>query len=219
MKYSIIFTTVIALALSSQVVFAGEITDPAYGVGDPLTAEIMNNIRTAVNDNNATKQNRVTGSCLAGSSISVINADGTVGCEVDDDTVAISGVRGVNLSSSITITTTTHTEIATVTITDSGAFDVALNAHATIEIKGASISRLQLEIRNTSCTGAIRGQAMWRPGGSASDSTLYANTISLTGFEAKVLGPEVYVLCARKYDSSFPDALIFYRGLSLSYSN
>ena len=50
MKYSIISTTVIALALSSQLVFAGEITD-TYTAGDTLTATTLDNIKTAVNDN------------------------------------------------------------------------------------------------------------------------------------------------------------------------
>ena len=50
MKYSIIFTTVITLALTSQVVTAGSIAD-TYATGDTLTATKMENIKTAVNDN------------------------------------------------------------------------------------------------------------------------------------------------------------------------
>ena len=98
MKYSIISTTVIALALSSQLVFAGEITD-TYTAGDTLTATTLDNIKTAVNDNDATKQNRVTGLCATGSSISVINADGTVSCELDTDTdTTYSAGNGINIS-------------------------------------------------------------------------------------------------------------------------
>ena len=50
MKYSIIFTTVITLALTSQLVTAGSIAD-TYAAGDTLTATKMENIKTAVNDN------------------------------------------------------------------------------------------------------------------------------------------------------------------------
>ena len=50
MKYSVIFTTIIVMGLSSQIVFAGEITD-TYAAGDTLTATKMENIKTAVNDN------------------------------------------------------------------------------------------------------------------------------------------------------------------------
>lgn len=50
MKYSIIFTTVIALALSGQLVTAGSIANPS-ATGDTLTATKMNEIRDAVNDN------------------------------------------------------------------------------------------------------------------------------------------------------------------------
>lgn len=97
MKYSIIFTTIITLALSSQVVTAGTIADPS-ATGEILTATKMNEIRDAVNDNNdrinintinigantsdiGTKQDRVTGTCAAGSAIDAIASDGSVTCE------------------------------------------------------------------------------------------------------------------------------------------
>jgi hypothetical protein len=51
MKYNVIFTTIIALAVSSQLIFAGEIAD-TYTAGDTLTAAKMDNIKAAVNDNN-----------------------------------------------------------------------------------------------------------------------------------------------------------------------
>ena len=50
MKYSIIFTTIITLVLTSQLVTAGSIAD-TYAAGDTLTATKMENIKTAVNHN------------------------------------------------------------------------------------------------------------------------------------------------------------------------
>ena len=151
MKYSVIFTTVITLALSNQLVFAGEITD-TYAAGDTLTATKMDNIKTAVNGNDgniitntngitandsdiannvigiganagnigsntgnistntgnisanttaiATKQTRVIGSCPIDQSIRLINADGTVICEVDSEGPGdiISVIAGPGLS-------------------------------------------------------------------------------------------------------------------------
>ena len=80
MKQKTIFTSIIALALSSQLVSAGSITD-TYVSGDTLTATILENIKAAVNDNDATKQVRITGTCLIGELISAVNADGTVSCD------------------------------------------------------------------------------------------------------------------------------------------
>ena len=111
MKYSIIFTTVITLALTSQLVTAGSIAD-TYGTGDPLTAAKMNEIRDAVNDNDATKQTRVLGNCAVGQSIRLINADGTVSCEVDTDTdtnTTYSAGTGLSLSgTTFSVPTKTH---------------------------------------------------------------------------------------------------------------
>ena len=50
MKYSVIFTTFITLALSSQPVSAGSIGD-TYETGGILTKANMDNIKAAVNDN------------------------------------------------------------------------------------------------------------------------------------------------------------------------
>jgi len=73
---------VLTLSVISTITSAADITD-TYSTGDALTATTLNNIKSAVNS----KQDRVTGACSPGESIGAINADGTVTCEVDDDTV------------------------------------------------------------------------------------------------------------------------------------
>ena len=104
MKYSIIFTTVIALALTSQFVSAEDITD-SYSTGDTLTAEKMNNIKSAVNS----KQNRVIEACDPGSSIREIKPDGAVTCEPGGGTgditevIAAGGLTGGGTSGSVEI--------------------------------------------------------------------------------------------------------------------
>jgi hypothetical protein len=55
MKCSLMFSIAIALAFNSQLVHAGSISD-SYNTGDTLTAVNMNNIKTAVNDNNNTSR-------------------------------------------------------------------------------------------------------------------------------------------------------------------
>ena len=52
MKQKIIFTTIIALALYSQLVSAGSIAD-TYTTGNTLTATMLDNIKTAVNNNDS----------------------------------------------------------------------------------------------------------------------------------------------------------------------
>lgn len=182
-----------------------------FNDGDTLTAEKLTEIKDAVNS----KQNAVAGSCSAGESIRAISVDGTVTCE----TIPISGVDGVNLANSVNITSTTAVSLATLTIAETGTFDVALNAHASVEIRGSTVLRLKLEIRQSTCTGTLLGEAMWRPGGSASNDSFLTQTQALTGFQADVSGPVTYAFCGRKFESGFPDTLVFYRGFNLSYSN
>ena len=119
MKNSIIFTTIITLALYSITANADTVTGlTSYASGTVLNAGDLNNdntqIKSAVDDNNskiganttaigvnatniATKQTRVSETCAVGQSIRVINADGTVTCEVDTNTTYSAG-SGLSLS-------------------------------------------------------------------------------------------------------------------------
>lgn len=89
MQKLIITASIAAIVSLSQLAYAAPIGD-TYNTGDTLTTTHMNNIKSAVNDNDTridTKQNEVTGTCAPGSAIRVINANGTVTCETDDGTV------------------------------------------------------------------------------------------------------------------------------------
>ncbi|MBT8128340.1 MAG: hypothetical protein KJP10_00005 [Gammaproteobacteria bacterium] len=70
MNQKVIISTVIGLAFTSQFVTAGSITD-TYTTGDTLTATTLDNIKTAVNDNDtqisALKSGFVSVSAVAGS--------------------------------------------------------------------------------------------------------------------------------------------------------
>ena len=81
-----------------------------------------------------TKQNRVTGTCAPGSSIRVINADGTVVCEVDDNSGGT--VTSVGTGSGLTggpITTSGTISIAPGGVTSAHIADGAVGA---VDVKG-----------------------------------------------------------------------------------
>lgn len=92
--YYLTFT--VAATLISLSAYAGEVTGlTSFTAGTPARAAEVNSnfsaVKAAVDNNNsrltgveAGKQNRVAGNCAAGSSIRVINVNGTVVCEVDD---------------------------------------------------------------------------------------------------------------------------------------
>lgn len=77
LKYQLLVLTVVALG-----VWGAAVDLPfVFKAGDVISAEQMNQTLSALNNG---KQERVEGTCAAGSSIRSIGADGTVACEVDD---------------------------------------------------------------------------------------------------------------------------------------
>ena len=81
MKNLLRIGAIITAIIATSVIQAEDITDD-YNTGDTLTANTLENIKSAVNS----KQDRINGVCPPGQSIGTINADGSVICETDDDT-------------------------------------------------------------------------------------------------------------------------------------
>ena len=111
------------LLLAGAAAWSGDVTVPnTFTAGTPaVAAEVNANfaaVKSAVDDNNAritsnetNKQNRVTGTCGTGSSIRTINTDGSVVCEVDDNSggtitgvTAGAGLSGGGTSGAVTLT-------------------------------------------------------------------------------------------------------------------
>jgi len=115
---------------------AGDVTDVLSGVGI-----IVNNPggpQPSISVDYAQAQQRVSGGCAVDSSIRLINEDGTVVCESDDDTVGITGITaGTNIEA------TSVEGNVTISVTDSPTFadTVAMNDNLNVSgsIVGASL--------------------------------------------------------------------------------
>ena len=82
---------------SWQVTAAGDITEVAAGAGLSGGGTSGN---VTLSANLAALQSRVTGTCVPGSAIRVVNQDGTVACETDDNTTFTAGA-GLNLAGTV----------------------------------------------------------------------------------------------------------------------
>lgn len=109
------------ITIVSGFAWAGDVTIPnEFSSGSPAVASEVNAnfnaVKSAVDDNNTrittnasninAKQNRVTGSCPEGQSIRIINADGSVDCEIDDSVSSnMPGIAFSNIGSCSSIAT------------------------------------------------------------------------------------------------------------------
>ena len=109
---------------------------------------------------------------------------------------------------------TTYVEALSVDIPSTGLVNVQLSAHIYTEISGGS-GRYDFAICRVDCAcSEIAGRTFWRPEVSATQ----ADSISLTGFDLSITGPETYKLCVAKFDIGSPIAYGFLRGLNASWS-
>ena len=124
MKYSIIFTTVIALALASQLVTAGTIAED-YGTppNKILTVDMMDEIKAAVNDNDSrvgaikTQTINLANGCLANEYLQAIATNGDLTCvqDRDTDTTYTAGTGITITDTTISIAPNTETDFYFIT--------------------------------------------------------------------------------------------------------
>jgi hypothetical protein len=126
----------------------GDITGVTAGTG--LTGGATSGNAT-LNVDDTVVQNRVSGTCAAGTSIRVVNQNGTVTCETDDDSggditavTAGSGLSGGGTSGAVTVSVDTSTTQSRVTGTCAGAGNgiiaVASNGTVTCDTTGGDIT-------------------------------------------------------------------------------
>lgn len=118
LRYKLLVLTAVALG-----VWGLAVNLPfTFKAGEIISAEQMNQTLEALNEG---KQERVGGSCAAGSSIRSIDDDGTVACEVDD--VGAGGGAGVDAINGMTGAVTLQAG-ENVTIDDSTAGQIRISA-------------------------------------------------------------------------------------------
>ena len=117
------------------------------------------------------------------------------------------GMDGVNESGSVDVTTDDFVEITSLTIDQSGTYDVTFNAVVVGEIDGGGDgSRYEFRINQGSVDGERVARSWWRPGDS---DRRQAITIPLNGVDKNIEGPTTYYLVARKFDDAATDMLVF----------
>ncbi|MCA9840385.1 MAG: hypothetical protein KC422_25980 [Trueperaceae bacterium] len=92
--------------------------------------------------------------------------------------------------------------------------NVVLNAHVYLEkVRGGS-HRYELILVNGDCSSTnILGRTLWRPDNSGDTGSFYADTLTLTGFDAGVTGPATYTFCGSDFDGGV-SATATLRGLT-----
>jgi len=117
------------------------------------------------------------------------------------------GMDGVSESGSVDVTTDDFVEITSLTIDQSGTYDVTFNATVTGEINGSGDgSRYEFQINRGSVDGDEVARSWWRPGDS---DRFQAVTLPLSAVDKDISGPTTYYLVARKFDAAATDMLVF----------
>lgn len=120
LKYKLLVLTVVALGVWGAAVELPFI----FKAGEVISAQEMNDTLATLNDG---KQERVGGTCAAGSAIRSIGTDGSVACEVDD--IGSSGNAGVDAINGMTGAITLQAG-DNITIDDSTAGQITISATA-----------------------------------------------------------------------------------------
>ena len=155
-----ILLCIATILLLSTVATASEVTGlNTFVAGEPAVAADVNAnftaVKAAVDDNNASmvdKQDLVTGSCAAGSSIRVINSDGSVTCQADTigngDITAVysgSGLSGGGSGGAVTLSIPTGGITAAHIATNAvGSAEIGNNAVGAAEIIDGSVGSAEI---------------------------------------------------------------------------
>ena len=123
--------------------------------------------------------------------------------------VNIGGVQ--DPSTAIPINSTSNIGLLSFTISDSGTFNVFLNAHLTAEILGDGTGQYWFTIRRGSLDGPVLGRGNWMPGSAEGFNTV---TVSFTGIDMNLNGPVTYFLVGKKIEPGAKDVTVFATALN-----